>query len=95
MSKYGGFILIYYLFLNIVLFILMGIDKYKAIKHKWRIKESLLFTFALLGGAAGGFCAMSLFHHKTRKVMFYIVFTLGLLFHIGILIKYSYTFFCL
>ncbi len=86
MSKYGSLILIYYLFLNIILFILMGIDKYKAIKHKWRIKESLLFIFALLGGAAGGFCAMFLFHHKTRKIMFYIVFILGLLFHSSILI---------
>lgn len=86
MNKYSNLILIYYLSLNIILFILMGIDKYKAIKHKWRIKESLLFIFALLGGAIGGFCAMFLFHHKTRKFMFYIVFILGLLFHIGILI---------
>ena len=37
-------ILLYYLILiNIIAFIIIYIDKQKAIKHKWRIKEFHLF----------------------------------------------------
>lgn len=46
--------LYYYLFINILSFILFGIDKRLAVKHKWRISEkTLLFSF-ILGGFIGG-----------------------------------------
>lgn len=51
---------------NLVGFILMGLDKYKAKHDLWRIPESTLFLAALLGGAAGVIAGMELFRHKTR-----------------------------
>jgi uncharacterized membrane protein YsdA (DUF1294 family) len=51
-------------------FFLMGIDKRKARRRGWRISESALFFWALVGGAPGGLAGMLLFSHKTRKAMF-------------------------
>lgn len=56
---------IYLLAVNLLLFALMGIDKYKARRGLWRIRESTLFLFALLGGSLGGILGMRCFHHKT------------------------------
>jgi len=81
-------IVIYYFVVNIVLFSLMGIDKNKAKKHKWRIKEHTLFAFSFLGGGIGGFLGMKIFHHKTRKALFYVMFLLGILVHVIMWIGY-------
>lgn len=37
-------LLLYYIAINVVLFVVMGIDKYKAKRHLWRIPESALFS---------------------------------------------------
>lgn len=42
--------IIYLIIINIITFIVMGIDKKKAKFGKWRIKESALFTLVFLGG---------------------------------------------
>ena len=47
-----------------------GIDKRKAVRHKYRIPEATLLGLALIGGAAGALAGMHLFHHKTRKPLF-------------------------
>lgn len=64
------FIINYIIFINILLFILMGIDKKKAKLHKWRISEKNLFIFSLLGGSIGGILGMYFFKHKTRHLKF-------------------------
>ena len=74
-------LLIYYLAINIILFAAMGIDKRLAIKNKRRIPEANLFIMSLLGGAVGGLIAMNIFHHKTKKIQFYIIFIVSLLLH--------------
>lgn len=51
-------------------FLMMGIDKKKAIHHQYRIPEKMLFLVALLGGAVGGTIGMQIFHHKTRHWYF-------------------------
>ena len=56
---------IYLLAINLVLFAMMGIDKYKARKGLWRIPEKTLFIIAGLGGSIGGILGMKLFRHKT------------------------------
>ena len=56
---------IYLLVINLVLFAMMGIDKYKARKGLWRIPEKTLFVTAILGGSIGGILGMKLFRHKT------------------------------
>jgi len=67
-------ILIAYLILmNLAGFLSMGIDKRRAIKHKWRIPEKTLFLFALLGGSVGSNCGMEFFRHKTKH-WYFVVF---------------------
>lgn len=73
--------------LSLILFFIMGIDKAKAIFHKWRIPEATLFILSFLGGFAGGFLGMFVFRHKIRKPIFYFVFTVSMLAHICILIS--------
>ncbi len=61
---------VYLLGINLVSFFLMGIDKSKARRRKWRIPEKTLFAFALLGGSIGSILGMRIFHHKTRHWYF-------------------------
>lgn len=56
--------------MNILTFCLMGIDKHRARTRQWRIPERVLFGAALLGGSAGAWAGMYLFHHKTRHWYF-------------------------
>jgi uncharacterized membrane protein YsdA (DUF1294 family) len=60
----------YLLVANLVGWLLMGIDKRKAQRHAWRIRESTLFAVALVGGAAGSLAGMYMFRHKTRHARF-------------------------
>lgn len=60
----------YLLIINIAGFAVMGIDKQKAIKKRWRIRESTLFLIALIGGSLGSILGMRVFHHKTKHWYF-------------------------
>lgn len=62
--------LIYILVINVISFAAMGIDKRRAVKHKWRIPEKTLFLLVLLGGGIGGTAGMYLFRHKTKHWYF-------------------------
>ena len=64
----------YLLLINAIGFLLMLIDKRRAVKNRWRIPEKTLLTVALLGGSFGGLLAMKLFRHKTKKPLFAIGF---------------------
>ena len=75
-------IAVYYIIINLTLFIMMGVDKSKAKAGKWRIMEAALLTTACLGGFLGGFAGMRLFHHKTQKIYFHIIFWLSAIVHI-------------
>lgn len=61
---------IYLALINLIAFVLMGIDKYKATRHRWRIPERTLFLPAILGGSLGALLGMGVFRHKTRKTLF-------------------------
>ena len=63
-------ILYYLLAVNIVTFLLYGVDKYKAKKNKWRISEATLLTMAAIGGSIGAWAGMRLWHHKTMHKKF-------------------------
>ncbi len=79
-------IIIYLLIINIVTFLSMGIDKYKAKKGKWRIQEKTLLTLVVLGGGIGGIAGMYVFRHKTQKPRFFIGFPLIMIMQILIVI---------
>ncbi len=59
-----------FLFMNLLGFIMMKLDKKYAKESKWRIKESTLFLTALLFGSFGIFAGMRVFHHKTLHKQF-------------------------
>ena len=61
---------IYLLIVNLWAFALMGIDKRRAKKDAWRIKEKTLFLPVLLGGGVGGILGMKTFRHKTKHIKF-------------------------
>lgn len=63
-------LLVYLIFTNIVAFVAMGIDKYKAKHNKWRIQEKTLFFLAAIGGSLGALYGMHLFRHKTKHKSF-------------------------
>ncbi|MDE7417380.1 MAG: DUF1294 domain-containing protein [Lachnospiraceae bacterium] len=63
-------IALYLILMNIIGFAMMGIDKRKAIKHLWRVRESTLFLIALTGGSVGSILGMRVFRHKTRHLYF-------------------------
>ena len=51
-------------------FILMGLDKRRAMEAGRRISERTFFTLALVGGAFGILLGSAAFHHKNRKPSF-------------------------
>ena len=68
-------ILLYYFWgVNLLLFLLMGMDKRSAKRKKWRIPERRLLTLGLIGGGVGGILGMLLFHHKTHRIYFTICY---------------------
>jgi uncharacterized membrane protein YsdA (DUF1294 family) len=64
------YLIIYFILINLIAFMMYGIDKRKAKMNKWRIKESSLLTLSLIGGGLGSMFAMQIFHHKTNKNKF-------------------------
>ena len=64
-------LLLYYLLaVNILTYIVYGIDKWKACRKRWRIPEATLLWLAVLGGSLVALVAMHLFHHKTLHKKF-------------------------
>lgn len=79
-------IIIYLLFINLIAFLAMGIDKWKAKRNAWRIPEQTLISLVVLGGGIGGIAGMYVFRHKTKKPRFYVGFPVILLCEIGLAI---------
>ena len=70
------YIAIYLLIINVLSFILMKVDKKKAIKKQSRISEITLYTFSLIGGTIGTLLGMQVYRHKTKKNSFIFVIML-------------------
>lgn len=66
------YIIIYLLAVNIVAFLLYGLDKQKARMNRWRISERVLIMAAVAGGSVGAYAGMKMFSHKTKKPKFYL-----------------------
>ena len=67
-------LVIYLIGINLLTFLIFGIDKRKARKGKWRIPEDTLIWLSIVGGSVGALLGMYLFRHKTQKRKF----TLGI-----------------
>lgn len=67
-------LVIYLLAVNLLAYLLMGIDKKRAREGRWRVSERTLLLTAAAGGSAGAALGMISFRHKTRHLKF----TLGI-----------------
>lgn len=81
-------LLLYFLFINILVFIFAGYDKSQARKNNRRIPEKTLFLMALTGGSPGLLTAMLLFRHKTSKTSFIVKFAVILLIQLALILAY-------
>ena len=81
--------LVFYLIgINILTFLLFGVDKSNAIHRHRRIPERTLLLAALIGGSIGALLAMYLFHHKTRKRKFSVGVPAMLILHLAVFVLY-------
>lgn len=78
--------LIYYeLIVNLLAFVLFGVDKYKAKRGQWRISEWRLMLLSFFGGGAGALCGMYVWRHKTQHKLFVIGVPLLVILHFALL----------
>jgi uncharacterized membrane protein YsdA (DUF1294 family) len=61
---------LYLVGINVLTFLVYGLDKWKARRRRWRISEQTLLLLAVLGGSIGALLAMHVFHHKTLHKKF-------------------------
>lgn len=79
LKAHGAVLLMIFLAVNILAFILYGIDKKRAKKNQWRISERTLLLVGFCGGAVGALAGMKIFRHKTRHWYFWAVNILGII----------------
>lgn len=75
---------------NVITFLIMGIDKYKAKHDKQRISERNLLLCALLMGGIGIGLGMAVFKHKTRKIKFKILVPVTIILNAAIIYALFY-----
>ena len=75
-------ILIYIAVINVIAFVLFGVDKWKAKHGSWRITEATLLDAAILGCSIGAYLGMKVFHHKTQHKKFVYGIPLIIFFHL-------------
>ena len=59
-----------YAMVNVIAFTLYGIDKRRAKKNLWRIRERTLLLATGLFGSVGAWLGMKVFRHKTQHMVF-------------------------
>ena len=79
------FYLIYLSAVSVIAFFAYAVDKGKAKRGKWRISEKALLSLSFFGGALGGYLAMNLVRHKTKKWYFHFVHIVGLIWQMALL----------
>jgi uncharacterized membrane protein YsdA (DUF1294 family) len=56
--------------MNVLTFLVYGIDKWRAVQGRWRISEATLLMLAVVGGSIGALLGMKVWHHKTMHKKF-------------------------
>ncbi len=73
--------------INILAFFIYGLDKYLARNKLYRVSEYSLFILAIFGGGIGSLLGMKVFHHKTKKKVFWIINIITSIIWIIIMVK--------
>lgn len=83
--------LIWFACVNVIGFIMTGLDKIWAIRKQWRIAEKWFFRMALIGSGLGIFLGCIVFNHKIRSNKFMIGIPVVFVLETGVgLILYSF-----
>lgn len=72
----------YMVLISIIGWVLPYVDKKRAGKGEWRIRERTLFIVALLGGSIAMYASMKKYRHKTKHKRFMIGIPLIIAFQI-------------
>lgn len=68
---------------NLLAFVLYGVDKLRAKQEDRRIPERTLLLLPYLGGSVGALLGMWIFRHKTKHLKFRILVPLALILQIA------------
>ena len=86
---------VYILIVNVLAFVLYGIDKRRSQRKMYRIPENTLLWMARLGGGVGSWLGIKVFHHKTKHKRFMIIVplwtVLWVMAIVYLVIKYYYS----
>ena len=77
---------LYLLAINVVTFLLYGIDKWRAKRARWRMPEGVLLGLEAIGGSVGAWLGMGIWHHKTQHKKFRYGVPVMLLIQIALLV---------
>lgn len=72
-----------WILVNLLTFVLYGVDKLRAKQADRRIPERTLLLLPYLGGSVGALLGMWIFRHKTKHLKFRILVPLALLLQIA------------
>lgn len=81
--------IVYLVVINVVTFVLYGIDKWKARHSQWRVAEAVLLGLAVIGGSVGAWLGMAVWHHKTLHKKFRYGIPLIIIAQLALLIVYG------
>lgn len=85
------FLFYYFILINIMTFLVFGIDKWIAKREKGtRVPENMLFGISLFGGIIGGLLGIYTFNHKTRKTKFKLIMYFILVLYIILVLYMTY-----
>ena len=79
-------VLIYLAIMTVVGLIIMKVDKVKAQKQAWRVKEATLFLVSAIGGSLGTWAGMYIFRHKTKHWYFVVGMPAIFIIHVVLLV---------
>ena len=63
-------LILFLIAINLVTFVVYGVDKWKAKRSKWRVPEATLLGLAVIGGSIGAWLGMKAWRHKTQHKKF-------------------------
>ncbi len=86
MSEYTFWVLAIW---NLIVFLIFGVDKYKAVHNGWRISERTLILCAVFMGAVGAALGMRIFRHKTKKLLFKFAIPIALVINVAVLVFFE------
>ena len=78
-----------YIAVSLLTFVIYAFDKSAAMNRRWRTSEQLLHLLSLLGGWPGALIGQRMFHHKSKKAGFQVVFWLIVAMHLAATIAFA------